>query len=166
MSVCAICWQRGIRDYSTHDCPGVSSAAQALLAAFDEMQLAEMHAAASARIKQVSELHRQEWNACDWCSTNDRHVPWPCPTIRALDDPAPVEQQPLAPRHGDSPGCTATFQHPDYGLIHCAQPSGHYDPADVNDVHEGPRSDGRWQWWTDRVDGAIPHQIGGESSDA
>jgi hypothetical protein len=60
-------------------------AAQALLVAFDEVQLAEMHAAASARIKQVRALHRLEWNACDWCSTNDRHVPWPCPTIAALD---------------------------------------------------------------------------------
>jgi hypothetical protein len=31
----------------------ISPAAQALLVAFDEIQLAEMHAAASARIKQV-----------------------------------------------------------------------------------------------------------------
>ena len=53
----------------------ISDAAQALLVAFDETQLAEMHAAASARFKQVRQLHREEYNACDWCSTNDRHVP-------------------------------------------------------------------------------------------
>lgn len=62
-----------------------SHAAQALLIAFDEAQLAEMHAAASTRIKQVRALHVQEYNTCDWCSTNDRYVDWPCPTIRALD---------------------------------------------------------------------------------
>lgn len=63
----------------------VSPAAEALLVAFDEVQLAEMHAAASARIKAVRALHQQEYDACAWCSTNDRHVPWRCPTIRALD---------------------------------------------------------------------------------
>lgn len=62
-----------------------SPAAEALLAAFDATQLAEMHAAASARIKQVRALHVREYEACAWCSTNDRHTPWPCPTIRALD---------------------------------------------------------------------------------
>lgn len=60
-------------------------AAEALLAAFDQVQLAEMHAAASARIKRVRALHQQEYDACVWCSTNDRHVPWPCPTVAALD---------------------------------------------------------------------------------
>lgn len=63
----------------------VTDAAQALLVGFDEVQLAEMHAAASARVKAVRALHRQEYNACDWCSTNDRYVDWPCPTIAALD---------------------------------------------------------------------------------
>jgi hypothetical protein len=63
----------------------ISDAAQALLVAFDEVQLAEMHAAASTRIKQVRALHRQEYNACDWCSTNDRHASWPCPTVRELN---------------------------------------------------------------------------------
>jgi hypothetical protein len=67
----------------------VNPAAEALLAAFDEVQLAEMHASASARIKQVRSLHRREYETCDWCSTNDRHVPWPCPTIRALDGERP-----------------------------------------------------------------------------
>lgn len=66
-----------------------SPAAQALLVAFDEIQLAEMHAAASARIKQVRTLHQQEYNTCDWCTTNDRYVEWPCPTIRALDGEEP-----------------------------------------------------------------------------
>jgi hypothetical protein len=66
-----------------------SHAAQALLIAFDEAQLAEMHAAASARIKQVRALHVQEYNTCDWCSTNDRYVDWPCPTIRALNGEEP-----------------------------------------------------------------------------
>ncbi|MEV6014706.1 hypothetical protein [Streptomyces sp. NPDC051997] len=60
-------------------------AAEALLAAFDAVQLAEMHAAASARIKRVRALHRREYDACAWCSTNDRHVPWPCPTAAVLD---------------------------------------------------------------------------------
>lgn len=65
-------------------------AAEALLAAFDETQLAEMLASASARIKSVRALHQQDYNECVWCSTNDRHVAWPCPTIRALDG----EEQP------------------------------------------------------------------------
>ena len=62
-----------------------SDAAQALLVAFDETQLAEMHAAASARIKRVRALHVRQYDECAWCSTNDRHMSWPCPTIRALD---------------------------------------------------------------------------------
>jgi hypothetical protein len=70
----------------------ISAPAQALLVAFDEVQLAEMHAAASARIKRVRALHQQEYNACEWCSTNDRHASWPCPTILALDG----EEQPHA----------------------------------------------------------------------
>lgn len=87
MSVCATCHQPGITVYAEHDCPGpaIPPEALALLVAYDEIQLAQMHAAASARIKRVRALHRQEYNACDWCSTNDRHVPWPCPTINALD---------------------------------------------------------------------------------
>lgn len=65
-------------------------AAQALLIAFDETQLAEMHAAASARIKQVRALHQPQYETCAWCSTNDRYQEWPCPTVRALDG----EEQP------------------------------------------------------------------------
>lgn len=68
----------------------VSPAAEALLVAFDEFQLAEMHAAASARIKRVRELHVQGYDECGWCSTNDRHTSWPCPTIRALDGEEPT----------------------------------------------------------------------------
>jgi hypothetical protein len=64
-------------------------AAEALLAAFDATQLAEMHAAASARIKRARALHRREYDACDWCSTNDRHVAWPCPTVATLDGQEP-----------------------------------------------------------------------------
>lgn len=67
-----------------------SPAAEALLVAFDETQLAEMHAAASARIKRVRALHQREYEACSWCSTNDRYVDWPCPTISALNG----EEQP------------------------------------------------------------------------
>ncbi len=67
-----------------------TAAAQALLVAFDAIQLAEMHAAASARIKRVRALHQQEYNACGWCSTNDRYTPWPCPTIRALNGEEPT----------------------------------------------------------------------------
>jgi hypothetical protein len=91
MSVCATCRETSIRDYSQHNCPGrqASEAAHALLAAFDEIQLAEMHAAASARIKRVRQLHR-DWEAdpghCAHCQVADGNlVPYPCPTIRALD---------------------------------------------------------------------------------
>lgn len=65
--------------------PDLTPAVAALLIAFDEIQLAEMHAAASARIKQVRALHQRQYEECTWCSTNDRHTAWPCPTIRALD---------------------------------------------------------------------------------
>lgn len=63
----------------------LTPAAEALLAAFDETQLAETLASASARIKSVRALHQREYDACAWCSTNDRHVAWRCPTISALD---------------------------------------------------------------------------------
>jgi hypothetical protein len=59
-------------------------AAEALLAAFDATQLAEMHAAASARIKRVRALHREDYGSCAEC-THESGVPYPCPTIRALD---------------------------------------------------------------------------------
>ena len=68
----------------------LSLAAAALLVAFDEFQLAEMHAAASARIRRVRALHQRQYDECGWCSTNDRHVAWPCPTIAALNG----EEQP------------------------------------------------------------------------
>ena len=68
----------------------VTDAAQALLVAFDETQLAEMHAAASARIKRVRALHVQGYETCGWCSTNDRYVPWPCSTIAALNGEEPT----------------------------------------------------------------------------
>jgi hypothetical protein len=60
-------------------------AVAALLVAFDETQLAEIHAAASARIKRVRALHVRQYDECAWCSTNDRHTSWPCPTIAALN---------------------------------------------------------------------------------
>lgn len=64
----------------------VTDAAQALLVAFDETQLAEMHAAASARIKRVRELHSDKWG-CGSCAecTHESSVPFPCPTILALN---------------------------------------------------------------------------------
>lgn len=61
-----------------------SPAAEALLAAFDETQLAEMLAAASARIKRVRQLHRNEYESCSEC-THESGVAWPCATIRALN---------------------------------------------------------------------------------
>jgi hypothetical protein len=64
-----------------------SPAAEALLVAFDEVQLAEMHAAASARIKRVRALHRSEYESCTECS-HEYSEPFPCPTIRALDGEA------------------------------------------------------------------------------
>jgi hypothetical protein len=68
----------------------ITTAAQALLVAFDEVQLAEMHAAASARIKRVRALHRDEYG-CGSCAecTHESSVPFPCPTIRALDGERP-----------------------------------------------------------------------------
>jgi hypothetical protein len=59
-------------------------AAEALLAAFDETQLAEMLAAASARVRRIRALHRDEYGSCSEC-THEFGVPYPCPTIRTLD---------------------------------------------------------------------------------
>ncbi|MBT2508838.1 hypothetical protein J7I98_23710 [Streptomyces sp. ISL-98] len=67
---------------STYD--DASEPARALLASFDELQLAEMLAAASARIHRIRDLHRNEYETCSECTRNDG-VPYPCPTIRALD---------------------------------------------------------------------------------
>lgn len=67
----------------------VSPAAEALLAAFDETQLAEMLAAASTRIKRVRQLHREEYGGCAEC-THESSVAWPCATISALNG----EEQP------------------------------------------------------------------------
>ena len=64
--------------------PDPSPAAEALLAAFDERQLAEMLAAASARVRRIRELHRDEYGSCSEC-THEFSVPYPCPTICALD---------------------------------------------------------------------------------
>jgi hypothetical protein len=64
----------------------LSAPAQALLAAFDELQLAEMLAAASARVRRVRELHRDEYGSCSEC-THVMPVQYPCPTICALDQP-------------------------------------------------------------------------------
>lgn len=88
MAVCTTCLQPGIPT-TGHDCPGprVSPAAQALLAAFDNLQLAEMLAAASIRVHRVRDLHREEYGSCAEC-THESGVPFPCPTIRALDGPA------------------------------------------------------------------------------
>lgn len=61
-----------------------SEPARALLAAFDELQLAEMLAAASARVRRIRVLHREEYGCCAEC-THESGVPFPCPTIRALD---------------------------------------------------------------------------------
>jgi hypothetical protein len=61
-----------------------SEPARALLASFDEIQLAEMLAAASSRVRRVRELHRDEYGSCSEC-THVMSVPYPCPTIRALD---------------------------------------------------------------------------------
>ena len=44
---------------------------------------------AEAAIARVRDLHRPEYEACAWCSTNDRYVAWPCPTISALDGEQP-----------------------------------------------------------------------------
>lgn len=65
-----------------------SPAAEALLAAFDEVQLAEMLAAASARIKRIRTLHRNEYESCAEC-THESSVSFPCPTIRALNGEKP-----------------------------------------------------------------------------
>lgn len=64
-----------------------SEPARALLAAFDQLQLAEMLAAASTRVHRIRDLHREEYGSCAEC-THESGVPFPCPTIRALDGPA------------------------------------------------------------------------------
>ena len=66
----------------------VSSAAEALLAAFDATQLAELCAAQSARIKRVRELHCEEYGGCREC-THESGVSWPCPTIDAINGERP-----------------------------------------------------------------------------
>lgn len=81
--------QRDIHPEEQQPMADTTPAVAALLIAFDEIQLAEMHAAASARIKQVRALHQRQYEECTWCSTNDRHTTWPCPTIRALDGEEP-----------------------------------------------------------------------------
>ncbi|MGW1497552.1 hypothetical protein ACWCQW_02990 [Streptomyces mirabilis] len=63
-----------------------SEPARALLAAFDELQLAEMLAAASARVRRVRDLHREEYGCCAEC-THESGVPFSCPTIRTLNEP-------------------------------------------------------------------------------
>ena len=63
-----------------------SEPARALLAAFDEVQLAEMLAAASTRVRRVRELHREDYGSCSEC-THESGVSFPCPTIRALNGP-------------------------------------------------------------------------------
>ncbi|MFJ9037437.1 hypothetical protein ACIRF8_12720 [Streptomyces sp. NPDC102406] len=65
-----------------------SEAARALLTAFDEIQLAEMCAAQSARIRRVRLLHREEYGGCAEC-THESMVSWPCRTIRAVDGEQP-----------------------------------------------------------------------------
>ncbi|KOV86086.1 MULTISPECIES: hypothetical protein [unclassified Streptomyces] len=44
---------------------------------------------AEAAITRVRDLHREEYGLCDEC-TGSHGVPWPCPTIQALDQPAPA----------------------------------------------------------------------------
>jgi hypothetical protein len=63
-----------------------SEPARALLAAFDELQLAEILAAASARVRRIRELHREDYGSCAEC-THESGVPFPCPTIRTLNGP-------------------------------------------------------------------------------
>jgi hypothetical protein len=48
-------------------------------------QATPAESAQARAIERVRALHLQVYNACDWCSTNDRHVVFPCPTVRALD---------------------------------------------------------------------------------
>jgi hypothetical protein len=67
-----------------------SEPARALLAAFDETQLAEMLAAASTRVRRVRELHREDYGSCAEC-THESGVAFPCPTIRALDRKEPAD---------------------------------------------------------------------------
>jgi hypothetical protein len=62
--------------------------ASELLAAFDELQLAEMLAAASTRVRRIRELHREDYGSCAECTGPDGNlVRSPCPTIRALNGP-------------------------------------------------------------------------------
>jgi hypothetical protein len=44
--------------------------------------------AAETALDRVRALHVNGYGLCDEC-TSSHGVPWPCPTIRALDEPAP-----------------------------------------------------------------------------
>jgi hypothetical protein len=44
-------------------------------------------------IARVRELHREDYGSCAEC-TSVFSVSWPCPTIRALDQPAPAAATP------------------------------------------------------------------------
>lgn len=46
-------------------------------------------ARAEAALARVRALHSNGYGLCDEC-TGSHGVPWPCPTIRALDQPSPA----------------------------------------------------------------------------
>lgn len=58
-----------------------------------ETERAERAEAALARVRA---LHSNGYGLCDEC-TGSHGVPWPCPTIRALDQPSPAATQATEP---------------------------------------------------------------------
>jgi hypothetical protein len=59
---------------------------------------------AEERVARVRALHRNEYGSCSEC-TDVRAVPYPCPTIQALDDAGtvPEETAPAQPREDAQP---------------------------------------------------------------
>ncbi|MFD7410138.1 hypothetical protein [Kitasatospora purpeofusca] len=102
---------------------------------------------AEARITAVRALHQRFENRCGDCYNPDYPEPWPCPTIRALDDtaltlrtirhyahpvPGPTDAEIreqvtaiIAPALTD--GCPSTYEalYPDRHTVKCGLPTGH-----------------------------------------
>lgn len=70
-----------------------TSCARILDSSIRETERAEKAEAAIARVRV---LHREAYGCCEEC-TNSHAVLWPCPTIQALDTPAPAPAASEAP---------------------------------------------------------------------
>ncbi|WP_030344823.1 hypothetical protein [Streptomyces sp. NRRL S-1022] len=71
-------------------------------------------------IARVRALHVNSYGLCDEC-TGSHGVPWPCPTIQALDQPTPAATQPT----GRLYYCPTTATVEDHTRHCCDQPDLH-----------------------------------------